>query len=109
MEITRYIQLLPIAWALSSAPLAHADLIYDFSLDTSSLVGHPAGPFQLAFQLNDGSGLGNYTNSITLSDFDLGVGGSAFGSPLLFGGATGDVTSIVTITDSDFFNAFVQQ
>lgn len=77
-------------------------------VDTSALVGNLAGPFSLDFQLNDGSGLGDSNNTASLSNFQFGSG-SAVGSATTSGGASGDLTSGITITDSDWtLNEFYQ-
>jgi hypothetical protein len=89
---------------------------FDFtvSLDTSPLMAAPAngaGPFSLAFQLTDGSGLGDFLNTATISNFQFGAGGSSGSCPAnctTFGGASGDTASTVVLTDSSFFNAFVE-
>lgn len=63
--------------------------------NTAPLAGL-AGPFAVAFQLTDGSGLG----------------GSAGGCPAnctTTGGASGDMTGAVTLTDSSFFNSFAER
>lgn len=83
-------------------------LSYSVNLNTSSLMGHPAGPFFLEFQLTDGSGLDDANNTAILSNFSFGAG-SAVGSPTLTGGASGSLSSSVTLTDSSFFNQFIQQ
>jgi hypothetical protein len=59
------------------------------------------------FQLNDGSGTGDSNNTAILNDFLLNGGGPA-GSPTLNGGANGNLTSGVTLTDNSFFNQFIQ-
>src|SRR5271167_1357003 len=88
---------------------ARADVInYDMSMNTAPLIGHPAGPFSLEFQLNDGSGTGDDNNTAVLSNFTFG-GGAPVGAPSLIGGATGDAGSSITITESSFFNQFIQQ
>jgi len=77
-----------------------------YLLPTNSIVGE--GTFSLAFQLVDGSGVGNADNTIKLFDFNF-FGGSASGSPTLFGGASGDLATGLTLTNSDpFFNAAIQ-
>jgi hypothetical protein len=87
---------------------AHASPItITVSLDTSALIGHPAGPFSLDFELTDGSGTDDGNNTVTLSDFQFG-GGGAQGTATLVGGATGDLTSTVVLTDSSFLNEFTQ-
>lgn len=99
--------LLTAVMAILIVPSIHANTIFTVTLNTSPLVGSGAGPFSVAFQLNDGSGTNDGNNTATLTNFSFG-GGSATGSPTLFGGAGGDLTGTVTLTDSDFFNAFIQ-
>jgi len=89
----------------SAAARADSDAV-QFDVSTTSIEG--LGTFSLAFQLVDGSGTGDADNTVLLSNFNF-YGGSASGSPLLFGGASGDVTSGISITNSDpFFNAAIQ-
>src|SRR5260370_28684447 len=109
MKRTDCSRLLGLGCILLSASICRAGVVYDVSLNTSPLIGHAAGPFSLGFQLNDGSGAGDANNTAILSAFQFGVGGSALGTPVLAGGATGSLASGVTITDSSFFNAFSQQ
>lgn len=87
--------------------IIQADLALAISVDTTPLIGHPAGPFSLEFQLNDGNGTGDGNNTATLSNF-LFSGGAAAGSSTLNGGATGNLTSGITLTDNGFFNQFIQ-
>jgi hypothetical protein len=46
------------AFLLVSQLAAHADAIYNISINTSTLAGSPAAPFYLQVQLADGSGTG---------------------------------------------------
>ena len=95
------------AFALSAAANA-APLNFNVWIDTSSLVGNPAGPFSLDFQLNDGSTLGDGNNWASLTNFQFG-GGAALGSATTFGGASGDLLSGVILNDSDtLLNEFYQ-
>jgi hypothetical protein len=87
---------------------AMADGIYNVSLDTTSLVGHPAGPFYVFGEFTDGNGIGDANNTATLSKFTFG-GGSALGNPLLFGGVSGSLETGVTITDSSSLGFFAEQ
>lgn len=87
---------------------ASADIIYNVTLDTTPLVGHPAGPFYVDLAFTDGSGVNDANNTVTLSDFNFG-GGSALGSPIIFGGATGSLETGVSITDSSFISLFSEQ
>lgn len=99
---------LGVVAALAFASLAQAQLQFQVQLNTSALVSNPAGPFSLDFQLNDGSGLGDGNNWAKLSNFQFG-GGSAWGSATTFGGATGSLSSTVTLNDSNgLFNELYQ-
>lgn len=96
--------LLPILLAST----AQANVMYTVSLDTSAING--VAGYALAFQFNDGSGLADSNNTVTLSNFSFG-GGSAGGCPLhcvATGGASGDMSSTLTFIDSDFFNSFAE-
>lgn len=98
------------ALALLAASTATAQSFFDVRLNTTALIGHPAGPFFLDFQLTDGSGVGNANNVVTISQFNFG-GGSLVGSPTLFGGgATGSLATSIRLTDSaPLFNEAFQQ
>ena len=100
---------LGLAFAAWSVPTCRAgNVVYDVSMVTSPLIGDIAGPFSLAFEFTDGSGTGDGNNTALLSNFQFGSGGSASGAPTLFGGATGDTSSGITLIDNSFFNALVQ-
>jgi hypothetical protein len=99
---------LGLALAAGSVPICRAALIYNVSLSTSRLISEAAGPFSLGFQFNDGSGPGDSNNTVILSNFQFGVGGSASGSPTVFGGASGNLTNGITLIDSSFLNALAQ-
>jgi hypothetical protein len=95
--------------SFAGSSTSRADLMFNVSLGTSGLIGHPAGPFYIDFQLNDGSGTGDANNTVTINNFMFG-GGNAVGSPLpSIGGAGGSLFSSVSITDSGFLNEFTQQ
>jgi hypothetical protein len=93
-----------------AASASHATRIgFNVSLGTSPLIGNSAGPFYIDFQLNDGSGIGDKNNTVTINNFLFG-GGNPVGSPLPpIGGASGDLFSFVSITDNGFLNEFTQQ
>lgn len=93
--------------ALLAAAACHA-AVFTISVDTVELIGHPAAPFYIEFQLNDGSGAGNGNNTALIGPFDFD-GGAAVGAPILVGGASGDLSSHVVIGDSDFLNEFIQE
>lgn len=112
MKIGRFIapSILLTAWIVLASQTGRADTItYSVNLDTSPLIGNLAGPFSLNFQFIDGSGVGDGNNTVSLSAFQFGAGGGAAGAPTLEGGASGSLASGVTLTDSDFFNAFTQR
>ena len=97
-----------LATLTTATVMVRANSNFSVFVDTSALVGNLAGPFSLDFQLNDGSGLGDGNNTASLSNFKFG-GGSAVGGATTSGGATGDLTSGINITDSDWtFNEFYQ-
>lgn len=97
-----------LALALGLTPLGRADTIYTFSMNTVPLVGN--GPFALDLQLLDGSGLpiDLNNNTVTLTNFAFGAGGSASGGGTATGGASGSLASGVTLTDASFFNEYVE-
>jgi hypothetical protein len=82
-------------------------MIAHVQINTAPLVGNAFGPFAVDVQLTDGSGAGDANNSVTLSALTFGAG-QATGSPLLLGGASGDLGSSVVLTDATFFNEFTQ-
>ncbi|HLP08166.1 MAG TPA: NF038129 family PEP-CTERM protein [Opitutaceae bacterium] len=95
--------------ALAATAAANAQVTYNISLDTSSLLSSSSAPFSLDFQFSDGSGVGSGLNWATLSNFQFG-GGSAVGTPTLWGDATGDLGSTVTLGTSDaMLNEFYQE
>jgi hypothetical protein len=85
-----------------------APIVFEVSIYTSSLIGHPAGPFSLEFQLNDGTGAGDANNAAMVSGFTFGGGGPA-GSAMLSGGASGSLAGTVFLLDTSPFNIFVQR
>lgn len=92
-----------------AAVSAFADATYTVTLNTAPLAASPAGPFSLAFQIADGSGLPDGNNIVEISNFKFGTGGGApFGSPIRIGRSFGDLSSKVTLTDGAFPNVFVQ-
>lgn len=91
-----------LSGALAGAP-AEASFLYNFNLDTSTLTA--GNTYKLDFQLNDGDL--NNNNHVFLNNFNFGTGGS-LNSPLLQGGASGDLSSGVMLTDSNFLNEFTQ-
>jgi hypothetical protein len=88
---------------LVAAGAVFADTV--FTLDTTPLVSSSAGPFTLDFQFDEGNGIGDSNNTVTLSNFAFGGGSidptpsSSFGGVNVTTGPFG-----VTLTDSSFFN-----
>jgi hypothetical protein len=104
-------RLIPCRWLLGFAlfltgPAASAGQIWTVSLDTSQLATNFTGPFALDFEL-----VGSNGNTVTLSNFSFGSGGSAGPGPaFLTGGASGALGSSVSLNDSvNFFSDFNQQ
>ncbi len=85
---------------------ARGGQVWTVSLDTSRLAADYTGPFALDFEL-----VGSNGNTVTLSGFSFGAGGSAGpGAAFLTGGASGDLGSTVSLNDSvNFFSDFNQQ
>jgi hypothetical protein len=77
------------------------------SINTSGLPITPGS--EIFFIFTDGSGTGDANNTATLTTFALG-GGSAGAVDLsnTFGGASGDLSSTVSLTDSSFTNVFAE-
>ena len=73
-------------------------MIYNVTLNTVPLVGHPAGPFYIELAFTDGGGVNDANNTVSLSNFNFG-GGSALGSPLVLGGASGSLETGISIVD----------
>jgi hypothetical protein len=90
---------------LMAAPALGGEVL-TVNLDTSLLLIAP-GEYSLYFQLTDGSGANDGNNTATLGDFVFG-GGVAISPAQVFGGASGDLTGLVTLTDNSFFNAMTQ-
>jgi hypothetical protein len=81
---------------------------YHVSLDASPLTTSDAGPFTLEFQLTSGIALDGNRTQVMLDNFTFG-GGSATGSPTLVGGASGDLSTGITLKTSSFLNDFQQE
>jgi hypothetical protein len=88
-----------------AADPARADEIFNVSLDTSKLASDYTGPIGLDFEL-----IGTNANTITVSNFAFGSGSPGPGSAFLTGGASGDLSGTVSLTDTaNFFSDFNQQ
>jgi hypothetical protein len=79
----------------------------EFNVNTSGLVG--LGQFTLFFQLVDGSDAGNSDNTVSLTNFNFDGGSATAGTVMDFGGGSGDLSSGVTLTNSNALLNFVAQ
>ena len=97
-------KLLLILLVAVAFPLTLSADTFTVNLNTAPVSGTN---FTLLFQITDGSGTpGN--NTVSLSDFNFGTGGSTTGTATLSGGASGDVGSGFSLTDTDFVNTIEQ-
>lgn len=92
---------------VSARPAAAQNYGYHVSLDASPLVTSDAGPFTIDFQLTSGIALDGGRTQAMIDNITFG-GGAATGSPTLVGGASGSLTSGVTLQTSSFLNDFQQ-
>lgn len=95
-----------LAASATASQVSASNIFYHFDVDTSALAGNPNAPFALDFQLTDGDGLNN--SFVTIKNFDFS-GGNAIGTPELINGANGDLSTAVSLTDSEFYNDFFQE
>ena len=108
-KMTRVAVLVVATWGFVAAltPTSYAGSFH-VEISTGDLGQSPANanaPFYLDFQFNDGGVLGNNSASITNLSF---TGGNATGSPVLFGGAVGDLGSNVQFNNSSSFQELYQ-
>jgi hypothetical protein len=95
---------------LVSMPMAQADFDYHVVVDTTALLGHAAGPFEIEFQLNDGSGTGDGNNSAFVGGFQFGGGSIGVSGPTAVGGVTGSLNAgSFQLSDTSFYNSVFQQ
>ncbi len=103
--------LIASAIALLCAPALRAQVLtFNVDIVTAGLSANSANaPFDLDFQLNYGNAA-LASNTVALSNFSF-TGGTALGSPVLSGSATGSLGSTVSLTASSAkpFNEFYQQ
>jgi hypothetical protein len=89
---------------LTAHSSAASTLEFKVVVNTTPLIGNPAGPFALDFQLN-GAG----PNTVAIGGFDFG-GGRPLGTAFAFGGATGNLAAGIVLNDtSAFFTELFQQ
>ena len=95
------------AAVLGCASLAHAQIAFTVTVNTSALSGSSAQPLYLDFQLNDGAGWGDANNTALISNFNFS-GGAVFAPATTLGGAAGSLGTSVMLKDSSAFNEFYQ-
>ncbi len=83
--------------------------VYHITIDTTALtlpgnLGY--APYSVDIQLNPGDTLN--TNTAIISNFTFGGGAGAIDAANLFGGASGNLLTGVTLTDSSQYNEFYQ-
>ncbi|HTU89020.1 MAG TPA: hypothetical protein VMF69_02885 [Gemmataceae bacterium] len=109
-----FLGIFALALWLLSATMAHADLIFNVSLNTSALSTDYPGSYGLAFDMFSGDSASS--NTTTISDFNFG-GGSAVEPPYTLGNASGDLATnpsagitleVDTASPSDAFSYFDQ-
>ena len=90
-----------------AASSAHADTVLNVSVNTSSLSGLAGS--EVFFELTDGSGTGDGNNTATVSLIALGGGtAGAVDTTNSTGGASGDLNSGITLTDTSPLNVLGQ-
>lgn len=94
-----------LALLLTAATAHAAPLSFSVNLDTSSLPPLFESPFAVNFQLTNGDVMNN--NSVVISGFSFS-GGAPSGPPVTIGGATGSLSSAVSLSDTQFLNDFLQ-
>lgn len=102
------LSMLATGLAVFASPAQATPLTFHVQVDTAPLIGNPHGPFYLDFALTDGSGTLAGPNSVVIDDFAFGAG-APLGSATLTGGATGNLSTSVNLSDNaNFFNEFFQ-
>jgi hypothetical protein len=96
-----------LALALLCAPALKAQVFsFNVDLNTAALSGDTTPPFFLDLQLNTGDG--TLPSTVTFGNFQF-TGGSATGSPVLTGSASGSLSSSVSLNDAtNALNEFYQ-
>ena len=94
---------IPILLGLLAVTPAFSDT-FSFSIDTSSLIANPNGPFTLDFQFIDGGGTGDGNNTITLSNFSDPASLTVVPSSETAGVTLDGSPFGLTMTDNSFFN-----
>lgn len=105
MKIRAYLGVLVATVFFAASPSVVRADSFNVNVDTSSLIGNASGPFEVGFLLIDASGTGDANNTVTLSSFAFGGGSAGSVDPSgTVGGASGTLSSTITLMDSAFFN-----
>jgi hypothetical protein len=99
---SRDLQFCIIALLLAGPALAQTGH-FSVTLDTRALIGSAAGPFQVGFQLADGSETQDGNNAVVVSNFQFGGGLPALPVCSDYQNAIGDLSSSISLTDLGYF------
>jgi hypothetical protein len=105
--MSKLIHSLFVILAIAATGLVASAATVNVAIDTTPLVGHPAGPFSLLLLLVDGEGIGDGNNTVTMSGISFGSG-TALGGPVLLGGAGGSLETGVTLIDTSLLSLFAE-
>jgi len=87
----------------AASPAEATSIAFHVQVNTAPLIGNASAPFYLDYTLNDGGG--PVHNTVTIGSF---AGFAPAGPANLSGGASGNLSSLVTLTDTSFVNEFFQ-
>lgn len=90
-----------LALAMVCQPAARADG-YSFTVTTNTSAISGNSTYEIGYTFTDASGTGDGNNTVTISDITFGGGSAGATDPSgVFGGSSGDLTSGVTLTDTN--------
>jgi len=107
-EIFNRLAIIVALLALGQTVHAANTKTFEIAVDTTPLVGHPAGPFSILVAFTDGSGLADGNNTVNIGSIDFN-GGSGQANPTVFGGAGGSLESGVSLTDVSPLSLFSER
>jgi hypothetical protein len=96
--------------ASAVSPASAGTIVFSVAVNTDALFGNAGAPFALEFQLTDG-GPGSGTTTATVSDFvftNAALISGPTGAPVRTPAATGDLSTAVSLADTEFFSDFYQ-
>jgi hypothetical protein len=94
-----------IFFAVSQTAGAATVATYSVSVNTTPLIGHPAGPFTILLALTDGSELFDGNTTVMVTNVNL-AGGAVLDNPGRTGGVSGDLASALTLKDTSPLSTF---